>query len=77
MGIPTIFNTVLNDLMNDQLQLEQELERCFNLNIDVPSKINKIKVALENITKNDLMVEKLKSYLPITNDVKIEQDGKI
>jgi len=70
MEVPTIFNIVLNDLVNDRLQLEQELERCFNLDIDVPSKVNKIKVALENIAKNDLMVSKLQSYIPITNDEK-------
>jgi len=70
MGVPVIFNTVLADLMNDRLQLEQELERAFNLNIEVPHKVNKIKVALENITKNDLMVSKLQSYIPITNDEK-------
>ena len=77
MEVPTIFNTVLTDLMNDRIQLEQELERCLNLDIDVPSKVNKIKVALENIAKNDLMVNKWQSYIPITNDEKTEQDGKV
>lgn len=77
MEVPTIFNTVLTDLMNDRVQLEQELERCLNLDIDVPSKVNKIKVALENIAKNDLMVSKWQSYIPITNDEKTEQDGKV
>lgn len=70
MGVPTIFNIVLKDLMNDRIQFEEELERCFNLNIEVPNKVNKIKVALENIAKNDLMVSKLNSYIPITNDEK-------
>ena len=68
MKVPTIFNTVLTDLGNDRIQLEQELERCFNLNINVSDKVKKIKVALENIAKNDLMVSKLQSYIPITND---------
>ena len=77
MEAPAIFNTVLTDLMNDRIQLEQELERCFNLDINVPDKVNKIKVALENIAKNDLMVSKLQSYMPITNDEKTEQDGKV
>lgn len=77
MKIPDIFNTVLTDLMNDRIQLEQELERCFNLDINVSDKVNKIKVALENISKNDLMVSKLHSYMPITNDEKIEEDGKV
>ena len=43
----------------------------------IVKKINKIKVALENITKNDLMVSKWNSYLPITNKNKKEEDGKV
>ena len=61
MEVPTIFNTVLTDLMNDRIQLEQELERCFNLDINVPDKVNKIKVALKNIVENDLMVSSYKA----------------
>ena len=77
MEVPQIFNTVLMDLANDRLQLEQELERCVNLDISVPDKVNKIKVALENIAMNDLMVSKWQHYMPITNDDKTEQDGKV
>lgn len=71
-----IFNIVLTDLVNDRLQLEEELERVVNLNGNIPDKVNQIKVALDNLVKNDLMVNKWKTYLPITNDKNIEQDGK-
>lgn len=77
MEVPEIFNTVLMDLANDRLQLEQELERCVNLDISVPDKVNKIKVALKDIAVNDLMVSKWQHYMPITNDDKTEQDGKV
>jgi len=71
-----IFNIVLTDLVNDRLQLEEELERVINLNGNIPDKVNQIKVALDNLVKNDLMVNKWKTYLPITNEKNIEQDGK-
>jgi len=77
MEVPQIFNTVLADLMNDRIQLEEELERCFNLDISVPEKVEKIKVALGNIAHNDLMVSRLQSYIPITNDEKIKENGKV
>lgn len=69
MELPEIFKIVLQDLINDRLQLESELERVINLDINVTEKINKIKIALEDIAKNDLMVSKWSSYMqPITND---------
>jgi hypothetical protein len=77
MEAPIIFNTVLTDLMNDRIQLEQELERCFNLDINVSDKVEKIKVALGNIAHNDSMVSKLHSYMPITNDEKTKKNGKV
>jgi len=70
MEVPQIFSTVLADLMNDRIQLEEELERCFNLDIEVPDKVKKIKIALKNIVDNDLMVSKLQSYIPITSEDK-------
>lgn len=70
MEVPPIFNTVLADIMNDRIQLEEELERCFNLDISVPDKVDKIKVALKNMVDNDLMVSKLQSYIPITSEEK-------
>lgn len=77
MDAPKIFNVVLTDLVNDRLQLEEELERVVNLDISVPEKVEKIKVALEDIAKNDLMVNKWKTYIPITNDDKNDKDGKV
>jgi len=64
-----IFNTVLNDLINDRLKLEEELERCVNLNCNTNKKINKIKYTLNKLVKCDLMIGKWKDYLP-TNEEK-------
>lgn len=76
MDVFNIFNIVLTDLVNDRLQLEEELERVVNLDGNIPNKVNQIKIALDNLVKNDLMVNKWKTYLPITNDKNIEENGK-
>ena len=75
----SIFSTVLGDLVNDRIQLEQELERCLNLDIPVPEKVAKIKAALKEVTVNDLMIGKWKSYLPSTvnnEDSNTEENGQ-
>lgn len=73
-----MFDTVLSDLVNDRVQLEHELERVANLDVPVPEKVDKIKVALKNLAINDLMIGKWQRYMPLPDneDSNTEENGE-
>lgn len=68
MEIPSIFNIVIADLLNDRLQFEDELERIVNMDIPTPEKTLRIKSVLKEITQIDLMILKWREYMPEINN---------
>lgn len=68
MEIPSIFNIVIADLLNDRLQFEDELERIVNMDIPTPEKTLRIKSVLKEITQIDLMILKWREYMPEVNN---------
>lgn len=68
MEIPSIFNIVIADLLNDRLQFEDELERIVNMDIPTPEKTLRIKSVLKEIAQIDLMILKWREYMPEINN---------
>ena len=68
MELPSIFNIVIADLVNDRLQLEDELERIINMDLPTPEKTIRIKSVLKEITLIDSMIKKWYEYMPETNN---------
>jgi hypothetical protein len=68
MELPSIFNIVIADLLNDRLQFEDELERIVNMDIPTPEKTLRIKGVLKEITQIDSMILKWREYMPEINN---------
>lgn len=61
MNTERLFKIVVMDITNDQLKLEDELERTINADMDVSIKVTLIKSLLSRMSVNDASIARFTS----------------
>ena len=74
MDFEVLHSIILQELANDQLQLETEVERLVNSDIDIPNKVLKIKAALKEVATNEMMANKWLTYLSSNDNNDLKKD---
>lgn len=68
MNAERLFKIVLVDLTNDQLKLEDELEKTINSDIEINTKIMTIKSLLARMSQNDSSIARFTSMTTNNNN---------
>lgn len=75
MSTSRIINIVLSELSVENLKIQEDLELSINsTDPNVNNKVNKIKVLLEKIAINEIMISKFQSLLSDLNNNKEKEN---